>query len=176
MSSLETLMIVCIVVTALAVLIQMVVLVALYGGIRKSSSRMETLAHVLAQLEAQALPALETVQSMLQEYRPKIETVLNNAAETSTIVKEEVVRLDTQVVEVSERLRLQAIRVDELVSHTLDRIENATALVHQSVVSPVRQASGVLQGVTTGLATLFHKGPYARAKRGAGVPKDDMFV
>jgi type IV secretory pathway VirB2 component (pilin) len=85
-------------------------------------------------------------------------------------------RLDGNVAEASDRMHTQLIRIDALVSRTLDRVEDATEVVHQSVVSPVRQATAVLQGITTGVATLFNKGPFARAKRGPGVPKDDTFV
>jgi methyl-accepting chemotaxis protein len=176
MSTLETLMIVLIAVTALAVVIQMFVLIALYSAVRKSASRMEGLFQFAQRLEARTLPTVEMVQNMLQEYRPKLDTVLNNVAETTTTLKYGVERLDAGAAEISDRVRLQALRIDELVSRALDRVENATTLVQSSVASPVRQATGVLQGLTAGLATFFNKGPYARAKRGAGVPKDDMFV
>ena len=176
MSTLETLIIVFIAVTALAVVIQMVVLITLCAAIRKSASRMEGLSRFAEQLEGRTLPTVEMVQSMLQEYRPKLDLMLNNVAETTTTVKHDVERLDAGIVEISDRVRLQAARIDELVSRTIHRIEDVTELVHHSVASPVRQASGVLQGLSAGLATFFNKGPYARAKRGASVPKDDLFV
>jgi hypothetical protein len=173
MSNLETLMIVFIIVTAVAVVVQMGVLLALYANVKRSSSRMESLA---SQLESRAVPTLEMAQNMLQEYRPKVDTILQNLAETSTTVKQEIVRLDASLTDVVDRTRLQVIRVDELFSRTLDRVEEATELVHHSVLSPVRQATGVLQGITMGLATLFNKGPYARTKHSTGVPKEDMFI
>lgn len=167
MSTLETLMIVFIAVTALAVVIQMALLAALYIGVRKSSLHLETL---VEQLAGRILPLLETAQTMLEEYRPKLYTVLDNVAKTTTTVEQQVKRLDAGIIAVSDHVRLQATRLDELVSHTFDRVEKATELVHQSVVSPVRQASGIFQGITAGLATLLNKGCYARAKRGAGIP------
>jgi hypothetical protein len=173
MSNLETLMIVFIIVTAVAVVVQMGVLLALYANVKKSSSRMESLAN---QLESRAVPTLEMAQNMLQEYRPKVDTILQNLAETSTTVKQEIARLDASLSDVVDRTRLQVIRVDELFSRTLDRVEEATELVHHSVLSPVRQATGVLHGITMGLATLLNKGPHARAKHSAGVPKEDMFI
>jgi hypothetical protein len=173
MSTLETLMIVFIIVTTAAVVIQMGVLMALYVGVKKSSARMEALAN---QVHARALPTLEMAQKMLQESRPKVDVILTNLAATSMTIQQELERIDVSITDVVDRARLQVIRVDELVSRTLDRVEDATELVHHSVVSPVRQASGVLQGLTAGLATLFNKGPYARAKRPVGTPKDEMFI
>jgi hypothetical protein len=176
MSTLETLMSVFIVMIAIAILIQMIVLVALYFAIRKSSARMEGFAQLAQQVQLRAVPTLEMAQSLLQDYRPKLDLVIDNLAETSAIIRKNVEGLDVSVAGASDRIHAQLVRVDELVSRTLRRVEDATELVHQSVVSPVRQASAVLQGVTTGVATLFNKGPFAHAKRGVGIPKDDMFV
>jgi hypothetical protein len=89
MSTLETLMIVFIAVTALAVVIQMAILIALYICVRKSLLRMEALAQ---QLAARTMPALEIVQNMLPEYRPKLDAVVNNLAATTSTVKQEVER------------------------------------------------------------------------------------
>jgi hypothetical protein len=173
MSNLETLLTVFIIVTSAAVVIQMGVMVALYATVRKTSTRMEALAN---QVNSRVLPTLDMAQKFVEDCRPKLDTVLDNLADTSTTIKQELTRIDATISDVVDRARLQVIRVDELVSHTLDRVEDATELVHHSVVSPVRQATGVLQGLTTGLATLFNKGPYARAKRPTGTPKDEMFI
>jgi hypothetical protein len=173
MSTLETLMIVFIIVTTAAVVIQMGVLVALYVGVKKSSARMETLAF---QIHSRALPTLDMAQKMVEDSRPKVEAILTNLAASSTMLRQELERIDVSVADVVDRARLQVIRVDELVSHALDRVEDAGEMVHHSVVSPLRQAAGVLQGLTAGLATLFNKGPYARATRPVGTPKDEMFI
>ena len=67
MPTLETLLIVFIAVTALAVVIQMVTLIALYGAVRKSASRMEGLSQFAQQLETRMLPTVELAQNMLQD-------------------------------------------------------------------------------------------------------------
>ncbi|MFB3812557.1 MAG: hypothetical protein ACE14L_00475 [Terriglobales bacterium] len=173
MSTQETLMIVFIAVTSVAVVIQMGVMVALYAAVKKSSARMEAVA---SQLQTRALPTLDMAQGMLQDYRPKVDTILANVEETSTIVRQQAKNIDIQLGELLDRSRMHLARVDEIMTRTLDRVEGATDLVHQSMMSPIRQATGVLQGVTTGLATLFGRGPYARAKRGAGTPREDLFI
>ena len=64
MSNLETLMVVFIIVTSVAVVIQMGVLVALYLSVKKSSARMESLA---TQVETRAVPTLDMAQQILRE-------------------------------------------------------------------------------------------------------------
>ena len=63
--------------------------------------------------------------------------------------------MDATVNDVVDRARLQIIRADELLSRTLDRVEETSDMVHKTVVSPVRQFSGLIQGVTAGIEFLF---------------------
>ena len=174
MSTLETLMVFSIAVTSVAVVVQMCVLIAMFGAMKRSSQRLEAVASLV---EAKAVPLLETAQKTLDEYRPKVELLLSNLADTSATVKAELARVEGAVNDVIDRSRLQVIRVDDLLSRTLDKVEDTTELVHQSVAAPVRQASGVIQGISVGLSMLFQKGnDNSRRKNGPGVPKEDMFI
>ncbi len=72
--------------------------------------------------------------------------------------------------DIVDRTRLQVIRADELLNRTMDRIEETSDVVHRTVVSPVRQLSGSIQGLTAGLEFLLggeRRSP-ARRLRSAG--------
>ena len=158
-------------VTTAAVVLQAGILVALYLSVRKTSARMEALA---AEVKTKVLPTAEITHSMLVELRPKIETIVSNVSESSTLVRAQIERLDVTVNDVIDRTRLQVIRADELVNRTLDRVEQTTDIVHQTVVSPVRQLSGLLQGLTVALEFLL--GGKRRRREGVTVPQDEMFI
>src|SRR5207248_10160807 len=98
---------------AAAVALQAGILVAVYLAVRKSSARMEALA---TEVKTKLLPTAETVHSMLTDLRPKIETLLTNASETSGIVRGQLERLDATVNDVLDRARLQVIRADEFLN------------------------------------------------------------
>ncbi len=132
-------------VTAAAVVIQAGILVALYVAVRKSSLRMEALAN---QVKDKVLPTADTAQSIMLELRPKIDTIATNVSETTTVVRGQLERIDATVTDVVDRTRLQVIRADELLNRTMDRIEETSEVVHRTVVSPVRQLSGLVQGLT----------------------------
>jgi hypothetical protein len=157
--------------TAAAVVIQAGILVAMYLAVRQSAARMETLA---TEVRTKVLPAAETVHSMLTQFRPHLETLVTNVAESSTLIRAQVERLDATVSDAIDRTRLQVIRADELVNRTLDRVESTTDMVHQTVVSPVRQLAGLVQGITTGLEFLI--GSKRRHRNGVPVPQDEMFI
>ena len=162
--------------TGAAVLLQAGILAALYLAMRKSSARMEALA---VEVRTKALPALETAQAILDELRPKLTIIADNLTETTHSVRSQVERVDATVNDVVDRARLQIIRGDELLTRTLDRVEETSDMVHQTVVSPVRQFSGLIQGVTAGIEFLL--GNRGR-KNGGGrearrpVPQDEMFI
>jgi hypothetical protein len=156
--------------TAAAVVIQAGILVAMYLALRQSAARMETLA---TEVRTKVLPAAETVHSMLVQFRPHLETLVTNVSESSTVVRAQIERLDATVNDAIDRTRLQVIRADELLSRTLDRVESTTDMVHKTLVSPVRQLSGLVQGITSGLDFLFGG---RRKRNGVSVPQDEMFI
>jgi len=162
--------------TGAAVLLQAGLLAAMYLSMRKSSARLEALAN---EVKTKALPTLETAQAMLTELRPKLTVIADNLAETTHSVRSQVERMDATVNDVVDRARLQIIRGDELLSRTLDRVEETSDVVHNTVISPVRQFAGLIQGVTAGIEFLM--GNRGR-KNGRGrearrpVPQDEMFI
>ena len=158
-------------VTAAAVVIQAGILVAMYLAVRQSAARMEILAN---EVRAKVMPAAEEVHSMLTEFHPHLRTLVTNVTETSTKVRSQIERLDATINDAIDRTRLQVIRADELLNRTLDRVENTTNLVHKTVVSPVRQLAGLVQGVTSGLDYLISS--KRRRHNGVGAPQDEMFI
>src|SRR5579863_2552375 len=157
--------------TAAAVMIQAGILIALYLAVRQTSVRLEALA---SEVKTKVMPAAEIVHSMLLEFRPHLETLVTNVSESSTLVRSQMERLDATVSDVIDRTRLQVIRADELLNRTLDRVESTTDMVHKTVVSPVRQLSGLVQGITCGVEFLF--GSRQRRRNGVPVPQDEMFI
>jgi len=158
-------------ITALAAVVQMALLVGIFLNARSTGARVEKLA---AQLEAEGIPALATARKLLEENAPKIAITMENAVETSIMLRNQVQRIDVTVTDVVDRTRLQVIRTDELVTRTLDRVEETTDMVHTSVIVPVKQIAGLLQGLTAGAGSLL--GFLRGRRRRNGGPEDEMFI
>ena len=162
--------------TGAAVLLQAGILVALYLAVRRTSARMEAVA---TEVKTKAIPALESAQSILVDIRPKLEVIAENLQESTSTIRAQVQRMDAIVNDAADRARLQVIRADELLSRTLDRVEETSDMVVKTVVSPVRQVSGLVQGITATLEFLLGN----RGRRNGGrsesrrpVPQDEMFI
>jgi len=172
----ETLTPLFIALTGAAVVLQAGILAAMYLAVRKSSARMDALA---VEVKTKALPTLETAQAMLIELRPRLQEITDNLVDTTASVRSQVQRMDATVNDVVDRARLQIIRADDLLSRTLDRVEETSEMVQETVVSPVRQVAGLIQGVTAGIEFLLGN----RGRRNGGsrearrpVPQDEMFI
>jgi len=165
-----------IVVTGIAVVLQMLLLAAMYLLMRETSTRLAALAD---ELKTKALPTIDTANALMTDFRPKLEVIADNLAETTSTVRDQMQRVDATVNDVVDRARLQVIRADDLLSRTLDRVEETSEMVHQTVISPVRQFSGLIQGLTTGIEFLLgnrgrRNGRTREARR--PVPQDEMFI
>jgi len=162
--------------TAIAVALQAGVLLAMYVAMRKSSERLEAIAN---EVKTKVLPTVEQAQEMLTDVRPRLQVIAANLEESSSKVRSQLERMDATVNDVVDRARLQVIRADELLTRTLDRVEQTSDMVHNTVISPVRQISGLMQGVTVALEFLF-SGRGRRNGRGREerrpVPQDEMFI
>lgn len=161
--------------TGIAVMLQAGILLAMYLAMRKSSARLEAMA---TEVKTKVLPTVEQAQILLTDLRPKLEVIAYNLEETTSTVRSQVQRVDATVNDVVDRARLQVIRADELLSRTLDRVEQTSDMVHKTVISPVRQLSGLMQGITVGLEFLFSRGRKngGRREERRPVPQDEMFI
>ena len=156
----------------LAVAVQIGVLLAILATVRKSSARMESLAD---EVHKRAIPTLDAAQTFLTKTSPRVETILDNVAASSTLLREQLEHMDKTVTDIVDRARLQVIRTDQLVTRTLDRVEETTDIVHHSVISPVRQVAALIDGISAGLNALLGRKSRSNGER-VGVPQDEMFI
>jgi hypothetical protein len=162
--------------TGAAVMLQAGILLAMYLAMRNSSARIEA---IVAEVRTKVLPTVEQAEIILTEIGPKLQVIADNLQDSTTVLRDQVLRVDASVKDAVDRGHLQIIRADELLTRTLDRVEQTSDMVHQTVISPIRQLSGLMQGITVGLEFLF--GGRGR-KNGGGreerrpVPQDEMFI
>jgi hypothetical protein len=167
----NTLLMVFIAVTAVAVLLQAAILAGMFFAVRKTSAKVESLAE---EVKTKVLPTAELAHSMILELRPKIETVADNVSVSTTMLRTQLERIDATLTDIVDRTRLQVIRADEFVNNTMDKLEETREAVQRTVVSPVRHISGLMHGVTAGLEAFFSR---KRQRSGApNVQQDEMFI
>jgi len=158
-------------VTSAAVVLQTAILGGMYFSMRKTRAKMEAIAD---EVRTKTLPVIEHAQTLLIEVRPQVNNILDNVNHSSRLVRGHIERLDATVNDALDRTRLQVIRADELITRTLDKVEDTTEAVQNTVMSPVRQFSGIMHGISTGFSFLL--GRQRNGRENVGVPQDEMFI
>jgi hypothetical protein len=163
-------------VTAAAVVLQMLILLGMFLVTRKLTGHLMDLSD---ELESRVLPLLQDgkrlmtdTHQLLDSTRPKLDLILDNASVISTTARSETEKLQTSLNAFMDKARLHAIRADELLTRTMDRVEETGSKVEHTVMSPIKHLNGILQGIGVGLEAFFNKANRPRNGR----PRDEMFV
>lgn len=157
MPSTDVLLTVFIALAAVALVGQFVVFVGIARRVRGLTDRLTPL---LPQVEqsAKALPGLvRDVQAMVNETKPRLQTVSANLAEISTLARDQARRFDQVTGDLAQRLELQMVRVDEAMATALASFEQVTVSLRQKILRPVQDAHALIQGVRTGLDFFFRR-------------------
>ena len=163
-----------VVVTAIAVVVQMGVLVALFVSVRKTSAQVLTLAD---SIERRAVPALDAANSILVDSRGRMTEMIANLAAISSSLRSQVNRFDTTFSDAMDRTKRQVIRADNLVTRTMDHVEETTEVLHEGVLTPVRRVAGLVQGLTVGIDTFFKlTRKFPRRERAPVSHDEELFI
>ncbi|MGB8131682.1 MAG: hypothetical protein WCG81_17990 [Candidatus Angelobacter sp.] len=161
-----------VVVAAVAIVVQMGILLALYMALRRTSERMEGIA---GRLEQQATPVLATAAAILEDAKPKIANITTNLAETSTSLRTHVGQIGNAASEIAERARMQAVRLDDFVISAAHKVEVTSELLQDKVLSPMRRVRSVVTALNAGLS-FFKANRSARRKKSGEVEDEEMFI
>lgn len=161
-----------VVVAAVAIVLQMVILFALYKALRQTSERVEGIA---GRLEQQATPVLATAAAILDDAKPKIAEITTNLAETSASVRTHAGHIGNAASEIAERARLQAARIDEFVITAAQKVEATTELLQDKVFSPMRRVRSIVTALNAGLS-FFKSNRSPRRRSSSEVEDEEMFI
>lgn len=148
-------------VTAVAVLMQAVILLGMMAALKKA---LQQVTEITKKAEETALPVLESTRDLLKDVSPKLKVAAQNLLEVSATakdvgnrVRDESGKMAVLLDDVVTKASVQANRVDEIVTGTLSSVAHATATLQRAVSGPVRQAGAVLNGLRAGFDVLRKK-------------------
>lgn len=172
-SNQETLFIIFIAITGLAVLLQASVLFAMFVTLRKALASARERSEGF---EGKILPVLQTAHQFLSTGQEVVESIRalvtkldpplqSAAAELDAMTKDlhvQALRLQASVDDVAFRAHRQAARVDGMTTSLLNGLDRVGGLVNQAVDAPIRQVSGVIAAVKAVVETLRSPAPRRR--------------
>ncbi|HLE37678.1 MAG TPA: hypothetical protein VI699_11110 [Candidatus Acidoferrales bacterium] len=157
-------------VTALAVVLQMAILAAMYFQIRRMSEQMT---RILGDFQSRMNPILTRLQMLLEDTQPRLSGMVADVSEIVHLARGQAQKVDRVFTEAVDRLRVQLIHADQILSGTIEAVEVAGSKIRRTVLGPVQQASALIKGIQAGLEFFRARG---RGREGAADQDEGLFI
>jgi methyl-accepting chemotaxis protein len=152
-----------VVVTGVAVLLQAIILLAIFSAVRKAVASFREEAE---NLRTSVMPViydtrdllantqgtmtnlqafLTDAQTFLNRVSPKVESVAADVVEITNTLRVQTAEMQSSALEMMERVHRQSDRVDGMITDFLNTVDRAGGFVAETVSRPVRQISGILR-------------------------------
>jgi hypothetical protein len=136
---------------AFAMVVQAVAVIVLAIGTAKASKRALEIAD---ELRTKVGPLLDTTQSVFHDAAPKVKIITENLVETSHLVRAKAREFDATASELNMKARVQAARVDGMVTSVLNTTAEISETLQRAVKLPVREFTGLVNGFKAGVDVL----------------------
>jgi uncharacterized protein YoxC len=140
-----------IVIAAVAIVIQMAVMVGMMLSVKKSLDHFTRLS---TDLESRINPILTRVNRILEDSEGRISSVMGDTAEITRLARSQAQKVDRIFTDTIERLQIQVIRADQILTGAMEVVDEAGTKFRNTLWGPIRQASAVMKGIKVGLDML----------------------
>ncbi|MGD0956956.1 MAG: hypothetical protein ABR953_09005 [Candidatus Acidiferrales bacterium] len=137
-----------IVIAAVAIVIQMAILFAIFLQIQTAIRQFTRIA---TQLQARIDPILLRTNRILEDSEDRIRSIMGDGAEITRVARSQAQKVDRVFTDAVERLRIQIIRADHILTGALEVVEDAGSTIRDNVWGPIQRASAVVKGIKAGL-------------------------
>ncbi len=176
----DTILIAMVAVTGASVLLQSIVLLAIFLALRKGMKEAKNQADEVRSAVVPVLHSskdlIETTRELIAKLEPKLDRAANDLADMVRTTREQSDKIQASVEEINQRVRRQAARVDGMATSVLDGLDRAGHLVNDAVNIPMRRVSGVIAAARAVVDTLRTPAPARRSVQTAASDDKDLFV
>ena len=155
------------IVAAIALVVQVVILTALFFQLRRTT---ENVNRLVGDLHSRVGPILTRAQILLDDTQPKISSMVNDASHIVYLARGQAQKLDRVFTDAADRLRGQLVHADRILTGTLEAVEDAGSKFKHNFWRPVQKASALVQGIKVGLDLLRSR----RGRRSGDEPREQQ--
>lgn len=160
-----------IVAASVAVILQAGILIGAYLRLAKLDRDTRDLRR---QLNEHSGPILRNLTDITLTVRENSRLIFDDLTALTLDARRQVEKFDRLTDEVADRLRTQILRLDDLMTLTLNNLEKAGSTVKDTVGGPVREAAAVIQGVKAAIE--FINARRGRPRSGSRAPDEQLFI
>jgi hypothetical protein len=137
-----------IVIAAVAIVTQTLILAVMALQMKTAIERFNRIA---TDLQSKIDPILVRTSRILEDSEDRIASIMGDAAEITRVARGSAQKIDRVFTEAVERLRIQVIRADQILTGAMEVLEDTGTRFRKSLWEPVQQASAILKGLKVGL-------------------------
>ncbi len=141
-------MVVFVVISAVALVVQAGLLFVIYRTSRSLDERIAALAPKIESL-------VETSRAAVEDSRRQILELTRKAGEILDSAKAQIATVEEVLTEFSARAKVQMERAEMVLDDTVSRAQETVALIHGGIMRPLREIHGVAAGLRTAFLYLF---------------------
>src|SRR6266702_3798684 len=161
------------IVAALALVVQVVILTALFLQTRRTS---ENLNRLVTEMQSRMGPILTRVQILLDDTQPKIASMVKDASHVVYLARGQAQKVDRVFTEAADRMRGQLIHMDRILSAALESVEEAGLQFKHSFWLPMQKASALVQGIKVGIDLLRSRRSLSRGDEPREQQEEELFI
>jgi len=168
----QTLLVIFVALTGVAVMLQTAILLALYLTMRRA---VNSVREQVEDLRSSALPVLSETKEFLDRVGPKVDSVVSDLAELTRGLRVQSTELQITATEIIERVRRQTSRMDYILTGVLDTVDRAGTVVSEVISVPLRQIAAVAASIKAVIGVLVSR-EIPRPRQTHSPADKDMFV
>lgn len=161
------------IITAVALVVQVGILTALFFQMKRTT---ESMNKTVSDLNARVGPILTRTQLLLDDTQPKIANLVEDASQIVYMARGQAQKMDRLMTEATDRLRGQIVRADRILTGTLEAVEDAGFAVRRNFMGPVQKASALVQGIKIGLDVLRSRRGSRTSVQESVEQEDELFI
>src|SRR4029077_18053933 len=120
------------------------ILAAVFFEVRKTTAKVNQLT---SDLQSRVGPILTRVQILLDATQPKISSMVSDASHIVYLARGQAQKVDRVFTDAADRLRVQLVHLDRILTGTLEAVEDAGSKFSHSFWKPMQKASALVQGI-----------------------------
>jgi ElaB/YqjD/DUF883 family membrane-anchored ribosome-binding protein len=154
-------------VATIAIVIQMALFLQVQAAVKNFT-------RVAEQLQGRIDPILTRTNRILEDSEDRIRSIMGDAAEVTRVARSQAQKVDRVFTDAVERLRLQIIRADQILTGTLEVVEEAGSTIRDKVWDPINKASAILKGIKAGIDIM--RGQRRPQPDAAATQDEELFI
>lgn len=140
---------------AVAVLVQGIALLIIASRVKALSARLDATSAKLSKQLDRIVPQLEEFIPVFKGVAEKVHTMSENLAGISAVAHERALKVDAFVDEATNTVRLQVVRLQDVLDTALQKIDETVTLLQSAVSTPINEVQALMRGIRTGVDVLF---------------------